>query len=451
MLTRRQFVGAIAGAAFAASARRASSQTPASPVSDWPEWRGRGRLGIWRDTGILDRFPTNGLNVRWRTAIAAGYSGPAVANGRVFITDFTGSGRFRGTERAIALDEPTGRMLWSHQWDANYTGMLDTWAIGPAATPTVDDDRVYMLGRAGALSCRRVDTGEALWTRDYVREYGTEIPVWGITGAPLVDGARLICLVGGTPDAKVVAFDKMTGRELWRALPSTTEPGYAQPVIITAGRTRQLIIWHPLAVTSLDPETGRVYWEHPFKIDYGMTVPTAVQSGNRLLVSCFYNGSMMFELDENKPAARVLWDGKSDSEITTDGLHAVVTTPIIDGDYIYGLCSYGQFRCLRAATGERVWETQDVTVERTRWASGQIVRHGDRYFINNDRGDLILARFTPKGYEEISRTALLKPTSAPGNRRALTTVNWSHPAYANRSIYARNDEEIVCASLAARA
>ena len=138
---------------------------------------------------------------------------------------------------------------------------------------------------------------------------------------------------------------------------------------------------------------------------------------------------------------------KSDSEITTDGLHAVVTTPIIDGDYVYGLCSYGQFRCLRAATGERVWETQAVTVERARWASGQIVRHGDRYFINNDRGDLIIARFTPGGYQEIDRTMLLKPTSAPGNRRALETVNWSHPAYANRSVYARNDEELLCASL----
>jgi outer membrane protein assembly factor BamB len=180
-----------------------------------------------------------------------------------------------------------------------------------------------------------------------------------------------------------------------------------------------------------------------------MTVPTAVQSGNRLLVSCFYNGSMMFELDETRPAARVLWDGKSDSEITTDGLHAVVTTPVIDGDHIYGLCSYGQLRCLKTATGERVWETQAVTVERARWASGQIVRHGDRYFINNDRGDLIIARLTPAGYEEIDRTPLLTPTSAPGNRRALERVNWSHPAYANRSIYARNDDGIVCASLAA--
>jgi len=327
--------------------------------------------------------------------------------------------------------------------------MLDTWAIGPAATPTVDADRLYVLGRAGALLCLKADTGAIVWQKDYMKEYGAEIPTWGFTGAPLVDGNRLICLVGGSK-GKFMAFDKMTGAELWGALPSTSEPGYAQPIIINAGGTRQLVAWHPQALSSLDPATGRVFWEQAFKIDYGMTVPTAVQSGSRLLVTCFYNGSMMMQLDERRPTATVLWKSKSNSEVQTDGLHAVVATPIVDGNYVYGLCSYGQFRCLNAATGERVWESQAVTTERARWASGQIVRHGDRCFINNDRGDLIIAKLSPKGYEEVSRTPLIKPTTPPGNRRSLEVVNWSHPAYANRRIYARNDEEILCASLAAQ-
>jgi outer membrane protein assembly factor BamB len=459
--SRRNFfrsVGALGAVALAHGSTRVgadaifqSQGSQTTGLSDWPEWRGRGRLGVWTETGILDRFPEGGLSVLWRTPIHAGYSGPAVAGGRVFISDFAlaTTGRLRGTERIQALDQKTGRSIWSRDWEASYQGMLDTWAIGPGATPTVDGDRVYVLGRAGALLCVKADTGAIIWQKQYLKDYGAEMPTWGFTGAPLVDGDRLICLVGG-PKAKVMAFDKMTGAELWGALPSNSEPGYAQPVIITAGGTRQLILWHPVALSSLDPATGRVYWEQPFKIDYGMTVPTAVQSGSRLLVSCFYNGSLMMQLDDKRPAATVLWKGKSNSEVQTDGLHAVVTTPAIDGEYIYGLCSYGQLRCLNAATGERVWESQAVTKERVRWASGQIVRQGDRYFINNDRGDLIIAKLSPKGYEEISRTALIKPTAAPGNRRALETVNWSHPAYANRCIYARNDEEIVCASLAAQ-
>ena len=106
-------------------------------------------------------------------------------------------------------------------------------------------------------------------------------------------------------------------------------------------------------------------------------------------------------------------------------------------------------RCLHAATGERVWETQQVVGERVRWASAQIVRNHDRVFINNDRGELIIARLDPDGYHELSRTQLIAPTSPAGNRRELRGVNWSHPAYANKRIYARNDEEIISASLAA--
>ena len=158
---------------------------------------------------------------------------------------------------------------------------------------------------------------------------------------------------------------------------------------------------------------------------------------------------MLAVLDDQKPAATMLWKGKSDSEISTDGLHAVIGTPIIQGDYVYGTCSYGQLRCLRASTGERVWETQVVTKERARWASAHIVKNGDRVFISNDRGELMIARLTPEGYQEIDRTSLLKPTSPPGIRRQLGNVTVVHPAYANRHIYMRNDEEIVRISLAA--
>jgi outer membrane protein assembly factor BamB len=240
----------------------------------------------------------------------------------------------------------------------------------------------------------------------------------------------------------------MTGKEIWRALSSETELGVAQPVIVTAGGSRQLIVWYPGAVVSLDPVTGRVYWEQPYKVGGSMTVALPVQHGSQLFFTTFYDGPLMLALDDKKPSATVVWKGKSDSEIQTDGLHAVITTPVIIGDYIYGICSYGQFRCLRAKTGERVWETQAVTKERARWASGVIVRNGDRLFINNDRGDLLIVKPSPDGYQEVSRTHLIKPTSPPQNRRELVNVNWMYPAYANKHIYARNDEEIICASLA---
>lgn len=412
-------------------------------AEDWPEWRGKGRSGIWTESGILDKFPENGLAVSWRVPTHGGFAGPAVAAGRVYVTDFKKSAGMKGTERALCLGEKSGKIIWTREWDADYRGI--SYATGPRATPTVDGDQVYIVGASGLLFCLNARTGAVIWQKDYVKDYGMQMPIWGISSAPLVDGDRLIAIVGGQPDAMVMAFDKMTGKELWRALPSDTEQGYSQPVIFEAGKIRQLIIWRPTAVVALDPATGKVYWQQPYRINLGMTLATPVLSGSRLLVSSFYNGSMLLDLAREN--ASVIWKGKSNSEINTDGLHTVVNTPVIDGDYIYGICSYGQFRCLNLKTGERVWETMEVTKEKARWASGFIVRHGDRYFINNDRGELIIAKLSVKGYQEISRTQLIKPTTNPGNRRELGAVNWSHPAYANRHIIARNDEEIISVSL----
>jgi outer membrane protein assembly factor BamB len=412
-------------------------------AEDWPEWRGRGRAGIWTESGILDKFPEKGLTPVWRTPLHGGFAGPAVAAGRVFVTDFKRSSGKKGMERALCLDEKSGKILWTREWDADYQGI--SYDTGPRATPTVDGDRVYIVGGSGTLLCLNARTGDVIWRKDYVKDYRMQMPTWGIASAPLVDGDRLIAIVGGQPDAKVIAFDKMTGKEIWRALPSDSEQGYSQPVIVAARGTRQLIIWDPTAVVALDPATGKTYWQHPFRINLSLTLATPVFDGARLLVSSFYNGSMLLDLAKEK--ASVIWKGKSNSEINTDGLHAVVNTPVIDGDYIYGICSYGQFRCLNLKTGERIWETMEVTKEKARWASGFIVRHGDRYFINNDRGELIIAKLSAQGYQEISRTQLIKPTSNPGNRRELGVVNWSHPAYANRHIVARNDEEIISVSL----
>ena len=366
-------------------------------AEDWPEWRGKGRTGVWQDSGVLKQFPEKGLQVDWRVPVNRGFSGPAVSGGRVYLTDFTPSSRQKGRERAICLDEQTGKIVWTREWEADYIGLMETYAIGPRATPTVDGERVYVLGAKGSLFCLDARTGEVRWSKDYVRDYGTQVPAWGMTSAPLVDGGRLICLVGGEGDAKVVALDKLTGKEIWRALASHSEPGYCQPVIISQGAVRQLIIWHPQALTSLNPATGKVYWEQAFRVNMGLSVATPVWNGARLLVSSFYNGSMMLSLDMQEPRAGLLWRGKSSSEIDTDGLHALVTTPVIVGDYVYGICSYGQLRCLNARTGERVWESLALTREKARWASGFLVRHEDAFFINNDRGDLILARLSPDG------------------------------------------------------
>ena len=431
--------------------------TPPLLAEDWTQFRGRDRLGVWHETGIVETLP-QALKVTWRTSIGSGYSGPAVADGRIFVSDWAEDPQSRtvdGTERALALDEQTGEVLWTHEWETTYRMLVYSYAVGPRATPTVDDDRVYVLGATGRLFCFDVETGAIRWQKDYIEDYDTSVPVYGIASAPLVDGDRLIALVGGEPDALVVAFDKHTGEELWRSLPVRSELGYAHPVIYEAGGVRQLIIWHPEALASLDPETGAIYWEHPWEVSMAVSLATPVKSGDYLLVSQFFNGSMMMRLSSDRPAATEMWRGLSRSELPdmTEGLHALVTTPVIDGDHIYGVGSYGELRGLDARTGERLWMSRDMTVE-VRWSSAHLVRHADRYFVNNDVGDLIIARLTPTGYVELSRTKLIEPTSGSGTRTphgaiAERIVNWTHPAYANGHIVHRNDHEIIRASLRA--
>ena len=328
-----------------------------------------------------------------------------------------------------------------------------SYAIGPRATPTVDGDRVYVVGAAGDLYCLNVETGALIWEKHYITDYDSYVPTWGVASAPIIDGDRLITVVGGEPGGLIMAFDKRTGAEVWRALDVVGEMGYGQPIIIEAGGARQLIVWHAAALVSLDPTTGELYWEEEWEAGSGMSVATPVHSGNYLLVTQFYRGSLMMQLNQDAPEATLLWKGQSRSEMPgeTDGLHAMITTPLIEGDHIYGVGSYGELRGLDARTGERLWMS-DQMVAQARWGTAFMVKQDDRYFVVNDDGLLIIAEFTPEGYVERGRTRLIEPTSDSGYgpRKAYDRkVNWSHPAFANGHIFHRNDNEIIKASLAA--
>ena len=179
-----------------------------------------------------------------------------------------------------------------------------------------------------------------------------------------------------------------------------------------------------------------------------MTIDTPRKLGGLLFFTCFYNGSLMLRLDAARPVATALWRTEKDSEKNTTHLNAVMCTPFLEQGYIYGVCSYGQLRCLKADTGERVWETFQATTagEPVRWANAFIVKNANRFFLFNEKGDLIIANLSPRGYEELSRAHLLEPTNTAAGRDVL----WSHPAFANRHVYARNDKELICVDLAGK-
>jgi outer membrane protein assembly factor BamB len=414
-------------------------------ADDWPQWGGPQRDLVWREEGIVERLPPedaeSGMLPRvWTAKIGAGYAGPAVAEGRVYVADRIAE---ENLERVLSFDAATGDELWKHEYRARYA---ISYPLGPRATPTVDGERVYVLGAVGHLWCLNAATGEVIWQKYLPSDFGTEMPAWGMAGAPLVDGEQLIVLAGGKPGALVVSLDKHTGEERWRALEGK-EPGYCAPVILEIAGRRQLIVWHPAAVAGLDPESGRVLWEQPFDVRAGMTISTPRTVENRLFVTGFYSGPLMIDLGGGGTAPDVLWrTAPSSNEIRNNTLHAVMCTPIVTKDHVYGVGSYGEMRCLDADTGETVWETREATGE-GRWWNAFLVPHQpapggsliNRVFICNEQGELIIAKLSPAGYQEQGRAKLIEPTQ-PIQRRMTV---WSHPAFAMKSVFARNDGELI--------
>jgi outer membrane protein assembly factor BamB len=417
-------------------------------ADDWPQWGGPRRDLVWRETGLVDALPEGKLPRVWSAPIGSGYAGPAVADGRVFVADRLADDN---TERLLCFGAADGKPLWTHAYEAEY-GRLG-YPLGPRATPTVDGDRVYALGAVGHLFCLETATGKVLWQKDLSADFGMKLPIWGMAGAPLVDGGQLIVLAGGKDGALIVAFDKRTGDELWRSLDDEAV-GYAPPVIMEIGGKRQLIVWHPKAVSAIDPDDkGKPLWDVPFDVQAGMTISTPRQIGNRVFVTGFYCGPMMIDLGDDGVTPTVQWrTAPGNNEVKNDSIHAVMCTPLVTEDYVFGVGSYGDLRCLDAKTGKLVWETREATGE-GRWWNAFIIPVGDepvnakgarRVLIHNEQGELILAELSGEGYHELSRSLLIEPTE-PVQRRMTV---WSHPAFANRCVYARNDKELICVDLA---
>jgi outer membrane protein assembly factor BamB len=434
------------------------SGAPASlHADDWPQWLGPQRDGVWRETGILEKFPPEGPRVLWRTAIGSGFAGPAVVGEHVYVMDRQGAtlpkgaeapprnGGLAGSERIVCLHAPTGKLHWKHEYECPYT---INYPSGPRTTPVVHQGKVYTLGSMGDLYCLDAATGKVQWSRHFVKDFNVKPPLWGWSASLLLEGDKVFALVGGEGSA-VVAFHKDTGKEIWRAL-TVEEVGYAPPMLFEAAGKRQLLIWHTEAVNALDPQTGTLYWSIPYPevppVRPGITVSTPQKAGELLFFTSVHHGPLMLQLAADKPGARVLWKGKSNNVAKPDGLHCLMSSPVLQDGHIYGVCAFGELRCLKADTGERLWETYAATTgKKALFGNAFLVLQGKRFFIFNEKGDLILAKLTPQGYEELDRAHVLEPTLTSRGR----DVVWSHPAFAQRCVYLRNDKEIICLSLAA--
>lgn len=418
-------------------------------ADDWPQWRGLNRDGVWSEKGIIEKFPSDQIKIKWRVPISSGYSGPTVADGRVFVTDLIVEPSQR--ERILCFDEHTGRKLWVHDYSCPYVGI--GYQAGPRACVTVDDGRAYAIGAMGHIHCLDAEAGKVLWKRDLNADYKiraddratNRMPIWGIAAAPLIYEDIVILHIGGREGACIVGLNSATGDEVWRALGD--QASYSAPIIVRQAGKEVGVCWTGDSVSGLDPLTGKVHWRYPFppsRMPIGIATPI-VQDG-LLYVTSFYDGSLALRLLEGKLEVEKAWRKIGHSEMATEALHSIISTPVFVGDHIYGVDSYGELRCLNAETGERIWEDLTAT-PKSRWSTIHFVTNGDKVWMFNERGELIISRLSPQGFQEISRAKLIEPTLEQLRRRG--GVCWAHPAYANRHVFARNDKELVCASLEA--
>ena len=435
---------------------------PAAPADDWPQWLGPRRDGVYRETGVTTDFSEKAPAELWRVKVGGGYAGPAVAGGRVFVPDWAPDDpaavpedQFQvkplpGVERVLCLDAETGDTVWEYAPNVTYKM---SYPAGPRVTPTVEpgdgpDGRVYFLGAMGDLVCLDAKTGGKVWGVDVVEKFGAKVPMWGFSSHPLVDGGNLY-VIAGPADGPLLCFKKTTGELKWKACESEDECGYAPPALYTIGGVKTVVAWTAESVNGVDPATGEVFWTVPLAPSYNMSIAHPVlaeKDGDQYLYCMSHDPTAvaMLKLDgTNEPA--VLWKGD-----TRTGMNGVMDTPIVRPDLGKDGLAFspdrdGVFVAASLKTGRQVAKDREFFERPTTWGNvftTPVADTGAEYFALED-GTLKTGELSPEGVTVTGSAKLLAPTQAAGNRKVV----WVHPAYAMKSVFWRNDRELVRADL----
>lgn len=419
--------------------------TSVTSADDWPHWMGPKRDNVWRETGIVEKFPEGGPKVVWRSKVAGGYSGPAVANGKVFVTDYTTADNVKianferkessGVESIRCLDEKTGKELWKHQYPVKYT---ISYPAGPRCTPIYENGKLYSLGAEGDLFRLDVATGKVEWHVSLIKNYKTKAALWGYAAHPLIDGDHIITLAGGA-GSHTVALNKNTGKEVWKTQ-TAPEQGYSPPTIFQFGDTRVLMILKPNAVVGLDPTNGKEFWSVPYTATSNSIIMTPIRFENHIYVAGYSGKSLLLKAAPDGKSVEEVWRNKKGA------ISPVNVQPFLQGNVVYGFTDRGPLCALSLPAGEQLWQTTEaIDGKRPQGSSTAfIVKNGDRFILFNELGELIFAHLTESGYTEIDRVKVIEQTNNAFGRKVV----WSAPAYANKRAYIRNDNEIICIDLA---
>lgn len=379
------------------------------PAADWPQFRGLERDGVSRESGLTHGWTAAGPRVLWRKPIGDGFSGIAVAAGRLY-TMFADD----QNELAAAFDRATGAELWRAVVGGRFT---DEFGDGPRSTPTIDGERLYVLGSKGRLVALEAATGKVVWQVELTERFGSHVPRWGYATSPLVDGDRLVLEVGAGAGRRIAALDKRTGETQWTALDG--EAGYSSPIVAKLGGVRQYVFASGQQIVGI-AQDGKLLWTaawEPGAIAMPLYVPP-----DRVFVSSSDDvGSMLLRVTAagDTLAAERVW--------TSRNMKNTFNASVVVGDRIYGFDN-ATLRCIAVDSGEPCWAKRG-------YGKGSLIAADGLLIALGDQGQLVLATATPEEYKE------------RGTLQVLNDKSWTAPTLADGRLFLRNQKEIVCIDL----
>ena len=377
-----------------------------SQAADWPCWLGPNHDGISQETNLASDFPGGRPREVWRTRIGSGFSGIVVVGNRL-ITMAAENGR----EKVLCFDAGSGNREWESDSDSIFE---ENSGDGPRGTPAIAGNRVYSHGAMGSVMGLELETGRPIWRVNMRDVVGAEIPEWGLSSSPLVDGNRLYLISGGK-GACAVALDTRSGRLLWRAVDG--EPSYSSPSLGTAGGWKQLVILTRKSVFGLVPETGRQLWEHALNEDHN--IPTPIWGPNGTLFLASNREGQLLKISGGLGRARA-------EEVYGQGwLSNSKSTSVLHGGYLYGYFGSRGLACVEFSSGRELWKEREPKTGTLILAGGQLITLGER-------GKLLISPASPNGFEPVAEVQLLSGTC------------WTVPTLANGLLYLRNKSELVC-------
>lgn len=383
---------------------------------DWPQWRGPNRDDVSKETGLLKSWSQGGPKRLWLYEHGGnGYSGPAVAGGKLFTL-----GTRDNSEVLLALDANTGKELWT----APLGGILDNgWGGGPRGTPFVDGDYVYAMSGKGNVACVNIGDGKVLWQKS-MSSLGGKTPGWGYTESVLVDGDRVVCTPGGS-QGTLAALDKKTGEVLWRTTDFTDGAHYSSVVAAKINGAETYVQRTQNSIVGIAPKDGKLLWKTDFPLGKTAVIPTPIVRDNLVYVTAGYGAGCKEVKINPDNSVETVFENK-----VVKNHHGGV---ILIGEYIYGHGDPG-WVCQNFKTGEEVWNHRGFGKGAVGYADGML------YCLEEGSGTVVLAEASPKGWQEHGRFKL-DPQSKIRNPQGRI---WTHPVISNGKLYLRDQDLIYC-------